>query len=131
MAFFSQMGMGMPGMGGSPSAFTSPGMDPMTLALLLRMQNAGTPSAPPPQIPAPPSGLGGAVTPGMVPPVAGPQGGTNLMQLLSQLSSFNPQNFQRMLGMFGMGGGGAVGAPTNLLPSVGSGLIGPGTGGNY
>jgi len=40
------LGAGMGGMA-SQSAFTSPGLDPMTLALLLRMQNAGVAGATP------------------------------------------------------------------------------------
>src|SRR5215472_10189498 len=110
MAFFSGMGLGGTpsafsglgggGMGGgAPSAFSSPAMDPMTLALLLRMQNAGVgggsmgnmaptmPQANPPPAggginPMMLGGLGGAAGAGL-PPGAGaaPGGGAGLAGL--------------------------------------------------
>lgn len=66
---------------GQPSAFTSPGMDPKMLAMLMSMQNGGgqmgqqPPMLGGPQIPSPQmsQGNGAPPPPGMQPP---PQGGT-------------------------------------------------------
>jgi hypothetical protein len=131
MALFDGMGGGL---GGSPSAFTSPGIEPAILALLARIQNGGAqgaggmpggaPMNPAPQLPPPPQGLGagGAIphpgmTPGM-PPGAGatPQG---MMGGLGGMGGIQ-QLLQMLQGGGGMSGG--AGMP---------GMPGPGTGGLY
>lgn len=68
MAFYGSGGLGG-GMGGTPSAFTSPGIDPSILALLMKMQSGGGG----PQMGAGggfPAGLPGGAMPGMM---GGPQ----------------------------------------------------------
>lgn len=147
MAFFNQMGGGMPGMGmgggmggsmglggGAPSAFSAPGMDPMTLSLLFRMQNAGSPAAgnplgmAAPQMPPPPQMGGGGMPPmmGGAPPAAmGPPQGGMMGGIMQMLAGMDPQRLRSMLGMLGGGMGGGAGAG----PS--SGMPGPGAGGLY
>lgn len=131
MAFFNQMGGGMGG-GGSPSAFTAPGMDPMTLALLLRMQNAGGMGGPGmvggPQLPPPPTSPGGGpglpMMPGAGMPggAAGAPGQTGGGGLLQMLAGMDPAKLKQMLGMFGIGGGGMMsGAGPGAAPGAGTG----------
>lgn len=146
MAFYSQIGQpgGMGGgLGGSPSAsaFTSPGMDPMTLALLLRMQNSSAPglggpgAGGAPQFPSPLQGGGGAgpMLPGLgtgpgagMPPgaAASPGAGTNPMGGLMQMLMSNPQMLQKLMASLGVPGGTPGSGPA-------SGMPGSGTGGSY
>lgn len=104
MAFFgSMMGGGMgPSLGGAPSAsaFTSPGLNPSSLAALLTMQGgAGGPPGGPqlPPVPAagagggPPHALGAITPPAGAAPNAGPGQAANpmLMQILMRLFGGN------------------------------------------
>jgi len=123
-----QPGMGM---GGSPSAFTSPGMDPTMLALLMRMQNAGGGAGGmpgggagiAPQFPSAPAGGGGG---GMGMPVAplgaGPQQGNPFLAQLMQ----NPQMLQRIMQM--LGGGGSAGGLFGGSGGPGGPLVGGASG---
>ena len=140
MAFFDQMfgGGGMaPGMGGSsPSAFTSPGMSPQLLGLLMGLQNHaalpgmgggfGLPGGP--QMPMPPAGLGagGAIPrPGMpaLPPGA-TAGGPQQSNLLQMIMGMNPQMLRALLSGGGVPAAGGVAAP-GLAPGIpNSGLAG-------
>lgn len=103
---------------GSPSAFTSPGMNPQALAALMQIQNMGKPTAAPmqgqppgqppmqggPQMGQPP--MGGAQ--GAQGPQAGP--GANIMQMLQS----NPQLMQMLMQRLqwgGQPGQGNVGSP--------------------
>jgi hypothetical protein len=115
---------GAGGLGGSPSAFTSPGMNPQILALLMAMgqrqqqqpgsvPGATVPMMGGPMMPGAPGSLGGGMvrppilgaapmppgTAGAPPSVgAGMQANPMLQQLLA-----NPQLLKQLLG--GMGGG--------------------------
>lgn len=121
MAYFDQLignGGGLAGMGGggaSPSAFTSPGLSPQSLAMLLAMQNhANMPSAA--MQPAGPPMLG-------KPPMSAPQGGPmapnfpqlpqqqNLLQMLSQMGGFG--GLKGLFGGMGGVGGGGMGGLTD------------------
>jgi len=109
--FFNQAfgGGGGGGLGGSPSAFTSPGMNPQMLAALLAM--GGAPGAMSPSLPAPPGNAAGQnATPSgfPAPPQIPP---SNIMQMLQGLGG-NPQMMQRILAMLGGGQGNALGAAT-------------------
>jgi hypothetical protein len=132
MAFYSALGapgMGggnFGGMGGNQSAFTNPGVDPMALALLLRMQNANVPGANTgmggmgnmaPQIPQAAPQQGG-MNPAMMGALRGaggaqmPQGATASPQqggLMQGLGGVNPQQLQQLMQILGLGGGGGVG----------------------
>lgn len=130
MAYTSNLfgGGAAPSLSGSPSAFTSPGLPPQALAMLLAMQNGSTGSAPPgaPMLPAAPKTGAGLGAPSMVPPPQVPQQ-PNILQLLGSL---NPQLLQHMLGRAAggaFGGGFPGGAPGMGL----GGSPGPGTGGLY
>ena len=83
------------GGGGSPSAFTSPGMNPQALAMLMAMQNR--PGAGGPQLPTPPNPPPSA---GAAPALQGPQmpQGDNPMQ---QMPNLNPmmQQLRQWLGL--------------------------------
>lgn len=120
MAFYSAMGapgMGggnFGGMGGNQSAFTNPGMDPMTLALLLRMQNANVPGANTgmgagsmapqgPQLPQPPQMAGG--NPAMMGGAGMPLGAA----ASPQQGGISPQMIPLLLAMLRGQGGGAGG----------------------
>ena len=103
------------GLGGSPSAFTSPGLDPMTLALLLRRQNAGVAGGTPggPQIPQaqPQQGINQAAMMALMrpPPTQAPQGATatpqqdSMAQLLQSLGG--PGGISNVLRGLGIGQG--------------------------
>lgn len=134
--------------GGSPSAFTSPGMDPKALAMLMAMQQGqmggprpgampggmGGPQMPGgPRLPPPPQG-GGTNAPAQQ-PMTGPkppeQG--NILQQLSALGGIkpggaNPNSLMAMLG--GTGGANGVGG---LFGQLGQWLgLNPGvTGGGF
>ena len=131
MAFFSQMGVPGAGMGtggGSPSAFTSPGMDPMSLALLLRMQQpgggagAGGGMIGAPQIPMPPTNPGAGI------PMMGGAGGggganaspqqQNILQMLQGLSAINPQGLRGVMSMMGIGNGGGTGVQSPAFANM-------------
>ncbi len=141
--FFDKLGSGGagmgPGMGAGASAFTSPGMNPQSLAALMAMFGGGGGGGGGmmggPQLPMPPARQGGGpVMPG-IPAVQGPQAAPvtpmpaagaqpqgNLMQMLSKL---DPAQLQALLAQLGMGGGG-------MMPGMGGGAgPGGGTGGLY
>jgi hypothetical protein len=113
MAFFDQMFGGMPALGagsGGASAFTSPGMNPQTLALLAAIQGQAGNAAP--QFPLAGKAASNAMPmnlPGVQPPQA-----TNLLQTLLAM---DPNRLRQMLssfgGMFGSGLVPASTAPTN------------------
>jgi hypothetical protein len=132
MALFDGMGGGL---GGSPSAFTSPGIEPAILALLARIQNGGAqgaggmpggaPMNPAPQLPPPPQGLGagGAIPHPGAAPGGMPQGaGATPQGMMGGLGGMG--GIQQLLQMLQGGGGmsGGAGMP---------GMPGPGTGGLY
>ncbi len=112
-------GGGMPG--GGASAFTSPGLPPQVLALLMAMQQRqgapAMPGGPPPgpQMPtvnAAPSGTPPGAFPAAGVPGQNQQGG--LMQMLMQ----NPQLMAMLRGLGGGGLGGMMGNPANLTPGT-------------
>lgn len=143
------------GMGGSPSAFTSPGMDPKALAMLMAMQQGGPMMGGPrpggmpggmggpqmggmpggPQLPPPPQG-GGTNAPAQQ-PMQGPkppeQG--NILQQLSALGGIKPGGAQGGLGNIGamLGGTGGADGVGGLFGQLGQWLgLNPGvTGGGF
>lgn len=115
MAFYNgTMGGGMGAGAATPSAFTSPGLDPTVLALLMRMQGMGGMGQPGqqampggPQIPMPPqAAAGGLHAPPMAAP--GPQQGQGLGQMLGGM------DMSKLVGLFSGGGGGGGNAQSTL-----------------
>jgi hypothetical protein len=135
---FFQNAFGSGGMGGSPSAFTSPGMNPQMLAMLAAMQQGGGPQMGGPQLPPPPQGGGTNAPPQQ--PMTGPKqpdqaASGNILQQLSALGGIKPggaqaggNNLAAMLG--GTGGANGVGG---LFGQLGQWLgLNPGvTGGGF
>ncbi len=114
-------GPGGPGLGGSSSAFTTPGMSPQVLAQLMAMGGApgamgGSPGAMmlQPQLPPPPGGAPGgqnATPSGFPAPPQIPQG--NMQQQMQQaMQGMNPEMIKRLLAM--LQGGAAAGQPGNM-----------------
>jgi hypothetical protein len=133
--FYQGMGGGMGGgMGASPSAFTSPGMNPMQLAQLLQMQNGGGIGGMPgmgmgmggPAMPQPPQNPGAGQPPHLPmpqpsggPPGAGQPGqGMNLLQMLMQANAMGGQGgLAGMLkGMFGGAPSAGGYMPPGMMP---------------
>ena len=114
MSFFAP---GAPG--ASPSAFTSPGMNPASLLALLAMQGGtatpGVPGgvAPMPQFPSVGSfGAGGGAPIGMRAPMPpGATGAPSSADPLTSLLAMDPQKLKQMLGMFGLGAKPSPGVP--------------------
>lgn len=131
MAFYSSLlgGAGAPSFGsagGSPSAFTSPGLNPQTLAALLSMQGgAGASPQMSPQLPPPPA-LGAHATPaGMTPP--NPAQAQNNPLFASLLA--NPALLKQMLGIGGAaqginGAAAGANAAANAVQQAGGGKTG-------
>ena len=133
MAYFNQL-FGSPSsmLGGPPSAsaFTSPGMSPQNLAMLMAMQNQGG------------AGAAGALGGSMTPPQAGspPPGGPQLPQIQSQGAGGRapnvpggvvqgPNMLQQLLpylsklgGLGGLFGGGAGSVGTQAATGLGNGM---------
>lgn len=149
MSFFdSAFGGGAPsplGQQQSPSAFTSPGMNPQALAMLMMMQHqaqqgGGMPGmAPggmpgggmPPGMGGPPPMPGGAPPPqlpgpmqlpqgqGPIPPGAGPQ--PQQAQLMQQLAAMDPNMLRQLLARLGLGGAApAPGGAPGGMPGMGA-----------
>lgn len=120
--FFNQA-FGSGGLGGSPSAFTSPGMNPQMLAQLMAMGGAGAaPGAMAPQMPATPANAtGNNATPSMFPTPPQIPSQSGLLQALQGLGN-NPQLMQRILAMLSAGGnttaGALPGSPNNWVPGA-------------
>ena len=127
MALFDGMAGGG-GLGGSPSAFTSPGIDPTVLALLMRMQGmggagmgaaagGGPAGGVAPQLPALPQGLGAGGAMPQIPGAgaggpAGAAGSPQMMSILQQIGGID--GLKKLLGdggLAGLFGGGAGGGP--------------------
>jgi hypothetical protein len=138
MAFYSAMGSpgamgGLGGMGGIPAAspFASTGMDPVTLAMLLRMQygqsggGVGPNGSMGPIMPAPPQVTGPQfhVAPQM-PGMGGASGGAPNLPTgaagapgQSPLAGMSPQTLQSLMAM--LRGGGSGGGLANNGPFAG------------
>lgn len=132
MAFFDQLFNAAPGAGAaSPSAFTSPGMNPQMLSALMAMQRGapgapgaalpgagaspGMPGGPPIPSPAQSAGAGGA--PNLaIPAVQGPQQNSMLAQLMA-----NPNLLKSILGQATPNAAGAAGlfGPQNAAAGAG------------
>lgn len=146
MAMFNQMGGGSPfgGAQGGASAFTSPGLDPMTLAMLLRMQGngmggalggmqaggqtmgmGGMPQPGGPQMPQVPQGIGAGAAIPHPPVMSGANGGSatpNPAPMAGQMS--NLMGLQQLLGQQGGQGGGLADMLRSLFGGQGNAMLG-------
>lgn len=132
MSFFSSMFGGAPQrLGASPaaSAFTSPGMNPQALAMLMAMQNGGGMGGIGPQLPPVQSQGAGAGAP---PPLSAIQAQAQ-QSMPAQSNAPNAlQNIMALLQRLGIGHAGVPSFNPAAMPGQGmGGMPGPGTGGLY
>ena len=133
------------GQSANPASFTSPGLDPATLAMLMQMgqrQGAGPsmtpapgaspggPGTPPmgpgpsgPAIPPPGQTAGGGPG-GMMPSLRGPTQPGQSQGMMQQLAGMDPAKLKAWLQMLGIGGGAGAGG-SGATPAANPGQLSP------